>query len=269
MSDLDQSRRRELADFLRKCRERITADEVGLPVGERRRAPGLRREEVAVLAGVSPTWYTYLEQARDIQPSTQVLDSLARVLRLSEDERRYVHTLIHGHVSSPKPLDGGISADAYVQSLIKLHADSPYPVYASNHFADLIAWNDAATEWYDDWGELQPDDRNMVHWLFTSPRARVRLHDWEDEARDTLARWRAAMARWQGHARPQQLVRELTGSSVEFARWWTQHDVLEHRSRARTFDHPRLGTRRMRILPVFSPETGSTGIVFHLPEEML
>jgi transcriptional regulator with XRE-family HTH domain len=121
----DDASRRELATFLRSRRERITPADVGLPAGPRRRTHGLRREEVAVLAGVSPTWYTYLEQGRGIQPSREVLDSLARVLRLSEDERRYIHSLAHGAVIQTAPLDADVPADQLIEQIISTFEESP------------------------------------------------------------------------------------------------------------------------------------------------
>src|SRR5689334_23475222 len=117
--------RRELAGFLRSRRARITPAQVGLPTGPRRRTAGLRREEVAVLAGVSPTWYTYLEQGREIQPSPEVLDSLAQVLRLSEDERRYLHSLVRG--APGVPLAAEIPAADLIRQLTASFDGSPYP----------------------------------------------------------------------------------------------------------------------------------------------
>ncbi|HEY7487060.1 MAG TPA: helix-turn-helix transcriptional regulator [Streptosporangiaceae bacterium] len=110
MSSRSGDSRQELARFLKSRRAKVTPAAAGLPTGLRRRTTGLRREEVAVLAGLSPTWYTYLEQGRDIHPSAQVLDALARVLRLTEDERRYLHMLALGAVHGPQPLLGDIPA---------------------------------------------------------------------------------------------------------------------------------------------------------------
>jgi transcriptional regulator with XRE-family HTH domain len=258
--------RRELAHFLRSRRARVTPAEVGLPAGGRRRTPGLRREEVAVLAGLSPTWYTYLEQGRDVHPSDQVLDSLARVLGLTEDERRYLHRLAHGHPGRPRPLADQASAEQVVRQLVATAADSPYPVYAANLYGDLIAWNQAATSYYTDFGRL-PEGGNMIRWLLTAPEARQRLADWSRDARDIVARWRATTATLGDDPRLQAMVAELRERSPEFGGWWDSHDVREHRSRLRRFRHPELGEQVMRLIVVRAPEFEPWIVAFHLPAQ--
>jgi transcriptional regulator with XRE-family HTH domain len=257
--------RRELARFLRSRRERIAPSEVGLPAGPRRRTQGLRREEVAVLAGVSPTWYTYLEQARGIQPSREVLDSLARVLRLTEDERRYVHSLAHGSVIQTSPLDGEIPAIDLIKQVVALFEESPYPVYAVNLYCDLLAWNRAATEWYDDWGALPPEERNILRWMLVSPVARTRLVDWEDDAKDIVARWRAESGKHAGDPVLRERISELAHLSPEFRSWWGQFRVVEHRSKVRRFRHKILGHQVMRIVPMNSVEIIPVVVVPHIP----
>ena len=257
--------RLELARFLRSRRERISPAEVGLPSGPRRRTQGLRREEVAVLAGLSPTWYTYLEQGRSIQPSRQVLDSLARVLRLTEDERRYLHILAHGDFIEASPLESDLPATELIRQLVAVTDDSPHPVYAYNQYTDLIAWNQACREWYDDWDAMLASERNMLRWMLTSPVAKRRLVDWEADTKDVVARWRTDCGRRPADAAVRQRVSELSRLSADFASWWHSHDVQEHRSRVRRFRHDHLGQQVMRIVPLQSPEIMPAGIVFHLP----
>ena len=257
--------RQELARFLRSRRERIAPSEVGLPSGTRRRTTGLRREEVAVLAGVSPTWYTYLEQARGIQPSREVLDSLARVLRLSEDERRYVHRLALGEVVHADPLDAEVPAEALVGQIVAMFENSPYPVYAGDNYGDILAWNPAACEWYEDWGALPPGERNILRWMLVSPTARVRLTDWKSDTMDAVARWRSEISKHPHDPRQQAQVAEFSRLSPEFRAWWGQHHVVEHRSRIRRLRHDRLGAQSLRIMVVYSPEIVPVGVVLHLP----
>jgi transcriptional regulator with XRE-family HTH domain len=257
--------RQELAKFLRSRRERITPDEVGLPAGPRRRTVGLRREEVAVLAGLSPTWYTYLEQGRGIQPSREVLDSLARVLRLTEDERRYVHSLAHGSVVQTAPLTTDLTATDLIRQVVAQFDDSPYPVYAGDQYCELVAWNRAACEWYDDWSALPPGHRNFLHWLLSSPLARERLVDWEAVTQDTVARWRAECARHPDDPHIRARIAEFTRISRAFGDWWESHEVLEHRSAVRLFRHGHLGVQAMRIVVLQSPEFTPSGVVLHLP----
>ncbi|MEU5697009.1 helix-turn-helix transcriptional regulator [Actinosynnema sp. NPDC020468] len=264
---MDNTNKDELGRFLRSRRERITPASVGLPTGPRRRTKGLRREEVAVLAGLSPTWYTYLEQGRDIRPSPEVLDSLARVLGLSEDERRYMHMLAYGQVVNPKPLRLDVPVPDLVGRLVGLTASNTYPVYATNQYCDLLAWNPAALEWYDDWSVLPEGRRNFLRWLLTSPVARRRLPDWEDDTRDTVARWRAEVAKAPDDRRMRELVTEFGELDSDFTRWWNDHEVQEHRSAIRRFRLGNAPVRTLRIVPVQSVALSSCGIVFHVPVE--
>jgi transcriptional regulator with XRE-family HTH domain len=261
----EDNSRRELARFLRSRRERVTPADVGLPAGPRRRATGLRREEVAVLAGLSPTWYTYLEQGRDIHPSAEVLDSLARVLGLTEDERRYMHLLAHGKVNKPRPLAGELSAEEIVRQLVHTAESSAYPVYAVNLYCDLVAWNRAATSYYTDFSRLPPDRRNMLRWMLEAPEAKELLPEWTEEIHDLAARWRAMMATRDGDGRLDKLIAEFRELSPVFDRWWETHDVQEHRSRTRHFRHPRLGDQAMRLIVVQAADFAPCVVVFHVP----
>ncbi len=240
----------------------VPAD-VGLATGSRRRIGGLRREEVAFLAGISVTWYVYLEQARDVQPSRELLDSLARVLRLNEDERRYMHRLAHGSVGTGIPLPAEISPVDTVEQIVGLSSDSLYPVYACDHYCDLLAWNPASCEWYGNWDEMRAP--NLLSWMFADPVARERLADWELEAQDMVARWRSESARHPDDARIQEQVAELGRLHPEFDDWWKHHEVLEHRAGLRGFRHPRFGLQTLRVVPLLSPEFSPTGIALHLP----
>jgi transcriptional regulator with XRE-family HTH domain len=252
---------------LRSRRERVTPADVGLPAGPRRRSPGLRREEVAVLAGLSPTWYTYLEQSRDINPSAEVLDSLARVLGLTEDERRYLHVLAHGNVRKPRPLVADVSPEEIVSQLVVTAENSPYPVYGADLYCDMVAWNRAATTYYTDFGCLPEGRRNMLRWLLESDEAKERLPDWLEDTRDVVARWRAVVPK-HGSRRLEALVDEFKQLSPEFGHWWEGHDVRERRSRFRRFLHPRLGLQTMRLITVQAADFAPCVVVFHAPALM-
>ena len=256
--------RRALADFLKSRRERVVPTDVGLSGGSRRRTGGLRREEVAFLAGISVTWYVYLEQAREVQPSRELIDSLAQALRLSEDERRYMHTLAHGAAAGAAPLAVDLSPADVVGQIVGQSADSPYPVYAGNHYGDLIAWNPAAHDWYGNWDRLGVG-HNYLRWLISDPVAHDRLVDWEGEARDMVARWRSESARHPVDERTTTLRAELAQLHPDFADWWQHHEVQEHRSRLRHFRHPRLGLQAFRLVPLITPEFPSVAVVLHLP----
>jgi hypothetical protein len=220
-----------------------------------------------VLAGLSPTWYSYLEQGRKIRPSSEVLDSLARVLLLSEDERRYIHMLAHGQVGEAQPLDDDFPGEDVIRQLVTTTGTGPYPVYALDLGGNLIAWNPATTQWYADFSAMPATARNMVRWMFTDPAARIRFADWAADARDIVARLRTVPARRPHDATLSNLVSELRQGNADFRRWWDEHVVIEQRSRLRTLRHPTLGIRTMRLVVVYPADTDSYMIAYHLPTD--
>ena len=168
------SARRELADFLGSRRRQLAPAAVGLPAGTNRRTPGLRREEVALLAGVSHTWYTWLEQGRDIRPSRQVIDALARTLQLSAAEREYVLRL-----SGNDPVAAVEAPDAmpeHLQGLMDALGSSP--AYAITSSWSIVGWNRAYERLYPGVADLAPGDRNLLWVVFTDPAVRELLGDW-------------------------------------------------------------------------------------------
>jgi transcriptional regulator with XRE-family HTH domain len=257
--------RRELARFLRTRRERITPEQVGLPESARRRIRGLRREEVAVLAGLSPTWYTYLEQARDIRPSPEVLDSLAAVLQLTEDERQYLHELALGHVENAFAVTPVGMVNSLVAELVQLAGQTAYPLYALDYTGEVIAWNDACRVWYTDWADLPGIERNMVWWILMNPEARERIVDWQDDARDIVARVRGWSLRFPHDPRVSELITRLSAESEEFERWWPDHEVRGRRLRPRRFRIEGLGIRSMRLAVVHPADDPNVTMAFHLP----
>lgn len=263
--DAAEEARIELARFLRTKRERLTPAEVGLTGGPRRRATGLRRSEVAVLAGLSTSWYTYLEQGRPVQPSRMVLDCLARVLCMTEDERRYIHTLVHESYGRLDLLAEGVGVDL-ARDIVATTQDSPLPVYACNDYFDLVAWNPACTTWFcDDWSDLAQDDCNILYWLLVSPTARQVLVDWLDITKQIIARWRLDCSRRAGEERVAAMVDKYCGLSPVFAEHWASQEVMEHRIQVRRFRHPTLGERTLTAVPMISPSLGPHGVIFHVP----
>ncbi|MFE5813308.1 helix-turn-helix transcriptional regulator [Streptomyces sp. NPDC056479] len=213
--------RRELGAFLRSRRERITPDQVGLPPTGRRRTPGLRREELALLAGISATWYTYLEQGRDIRASDQVLDALASTLRLDRYERGHLFELA-GHASEaeteePEPLTAEVAA---VPLLLQ-----PHPAYIIGGNYDVLSCNRAADELFPHLTAAVDRPANFVRWVFLEPAARAVLVDWELEARGLLARLRTLAGRHPGDPRYTRLIDELNAGSPEARAWWPLYDV--------------------------------------------
>lgn len=239
MSTNDQERRKELAHFLRTRRERIAPEAVGLPAGSRRRTPGLRREELALLAGVGVTWYTGLEQGRAITVSTQVLESLARVLDLNAVERNHLFLLARQQQpADPYPFTTAISPA--LQHILDTMGTSP--AYVANPRWDVLGWNFAMTRLYNtDFGTLPPRERNILRLVFTAPSHRTILVNWEQAAQGLLALFRASAERYIGESWLKELVAELELASPEFRAWWPQHAIQTTHTGKKELNHPLVG----------------------------
>lgn len=232
------ARRREAGDFLRSRRERLTPPDVGLPNGVRRRTPGLRREEVAILADVGTTWYTWLEQGRDVRPSSEVLSALAGALRLDPIERRHLFVLHDRPAPELRPV-GPERVDAPLRRM--LDSLTSQPAYVLGRRWDVLAWNRAAEIVYGPYGRLEGDERNALHLVFVDPDHRRLLVDWEAVARASLAMFRADCARYAGNPDFERLVARLTRLSPEFARWWPKREVARPLAGQKRIDHPTAG----------------------------
>jgi transcriptional regulator with XRE-family HTH domain len=237
-----------LGQLLRSRRERLAPADVGLPAGlsagRRRRTAGLRREEVALLASMSATYYTFLEQGRPVRPSAQVLDALASALRMSAAERRYLHVLAYGPGSSSEPAS---SASAPPERLDPAVADlvqrlEPFPTLVKGRRWDVLAANPAARELFGDWSAGPPGERNLVRWMFTTDQAREIYLEWEPEARAMLGRFRLSAARYPDDPDVRALIAELQRDSEQVRDWWPRHDVAAiGGSGSKKLRHPRLG----------------------------
>ena len=232
-----------LGELLRSRRERLAPADVGLPAGSRRRTAGLRREEVALLANLSVTYYTFLEQGRPVRPSAQVLDALASALRMSAAERRYLHVLAYGPGGSSGPAQ---AASAPPERLDPAVADlvqrlEPFPTLLKGRRWDVLAANPAACELFADWTAGAVGERNLVRWMFTTDQAREVYLEWEPEARAMLGRFRLSAARHPGDPDIQALIAELQRDSEHIRDWWPRHDVAPIESGTKKLRHPRLG----------------------------
>jgi transcriptional regulator with XRE-family HTH domain len=254
---------RILADFLRTRRERIDPADAGFPKNVRRRTPGLRREEVAILAGVSPTWYTILEQGRDVSPSAEVLDSLARALRLTEHERLYLHGLACRRVPMGDSEIRHAATEAELQKVVDL--TDPNPAYVFNRVGDILGWNASAAEWYDDFGEIRDDRRNFLWWMFTSPRAPESMVDWAAEARDLVGQFRSGAAALPDGGRIPDMVAELERISPHFGLLWKEHFVSGPARRVRRLRHPAHGVVRVKLVTLYDETHTSIGLTLHMP----
>ena len=231
-------RLRELGAFLRSRRERLSPADVGLAPGFRRRTPGLRREEVALLAGVGTTWYTWLEQGRDIRPSAEVLTALAETLHLDGAERRHLFIL------AGRPQAGRLppAPERIDEPLARmLESLAGHPAYVMGRRWDILAWNRAASAVFGDYGALEGDGRNIMHVLFTNARHRRMLVEWEALARSALGQFRADSAKYLGDPGFERLIALLDAASPEFRRWWPERDVLSRQSGVKRLNHPQAG----------------------------
>lgn len=260
------SRHADLGHFLRSRRQKLGPTDVDLPVRGRRRGPGLRREEIAALANVSPSWYTNLEQGRKVRPSVEVLDSLADALRLDHTNRIYLHALGAGQADSILP-ETGPDPDIVgrVDRLMVASQHVPYPIYVIDGLGNLLAWNDQMGDWYDDFAARRGRDRNLVWWMFTEPRARERIVNWDVDARELVARVRFFVGVSRSTVEVRTTVRDLYAESTEFATWWDDHEVLDQETRRRTFRHPHHGVRPLDLLVMRPAPNAAMSIVYHLP----
>ncbi|MBC3380571.1 helix-turn-helix domain-containing protein [Serratia fonticola] len=223
--------RQELADFLRMKREKLSPQAVGLPSGTRRRTPGLRREEVAALAGVGLTWYTWLEQGREINASVGFLEDLARVLKLDATERYHLFLLAHQRL----PVVAGHQWCQVTPLVRRLLDDLTLrPAYVMNLSWDIIAWNPAADRLFAI-TERQPQQRNMLWMLFADPELNQRLMGWQEQAPQILASFRRDYARAPQDATMLQRIQALSEVSPQFRQLWQQHDIHGRCQGQRTF----------------------------------
>jgi hypothetical protein len=232
-----RDRRRQLSAFLRSRRARLSPEEVGLPLTSRRRTPGLRREELALLAGISATWYTYLEQGREIRASEQVLSALAAALRLDRHERDHLLQLA-GHATASEADDGEpLTAEAGAVPLLL----QPHPAYIIGGTYDVLVHNQAAEELFPGLVTEAGRQANFARWVFLEPLARDVVVEWETEARGLLARLRTLAARHSGDARYSRLIEELNAGSPEVRDWWPRYEVQARHSGRKRLRHPRRG----------------------------
>jgi transcriptional regulator with XRE-family HTH domain len=246
------TRRQELADFLRQRRAETTPEAVGLEANGRRRTPGLRREEVSQLAGVGLSWYTWLEQGRDITPSASVLDALARVYDLSAAERAHLFNL----AGVPLPVAEGdyrVEVPAELRSVV-LELD-PYPAYLIGPRTDVLVWNDAVARLLGEPSRAPDGERNLLWWLFIDNERHE--NGMSATARNTLARFRAEHARRYDEPAFRDLIEALLRESPRFRELWRRHEVLDGQLGRKEIDHPTMGPlvlNHLQSIPTSHPE---------------
>ncbi|MFJ7246137.1 helix-turn-helix transcriptional regulator [Kitasatospora sp. NPDC098652] len=235
-------RTKEIAGFLRSRRARVTPEAAGLPAdGRVRRVPGLRRDEVARLAGVSTEYYTRLEQGRALNPSPEVVDAITRALRLDDTEREHLTDLLH---SDPRPTTRRAPATAQRVRpglYLMLETLDRVPAFILGRRTDVLASNRLAREVLTDFDALPANRRNLARYYLLDPKARETVGDWERLAAETVAMLRFEAGRYPQDRRLADLVGELTLQVPEFTGWWNDHRVLRRTHGAKHYHHPLVG----------------------------
>jgi transcriptional regulator with XRE-family HTH domain len=257
-------RREQLADFLRTRRAALQPADVDLPNGGRRRTPGLRREEVAQLAGVGTTWYTWLEQGRDVRASVEVLEALARALRLDPFER--AHLLLLGRGEQDPPC---APPEEHVSPMLRRLIENlgPNPAFILGRRWDYLAWNRATCALFGDLDALPAPARNHVWLTFMDPGRRRLVCDWEETAQRCVAKFRADSAHYLGDPAFEELISALRDASPEFRKWWKRHDVAGTGEGRKELDHPLVGRLDFEHASFVHPQTPGQRLALYSPAE--
>lgn len=258
--DARPDRRLELSDFLRTRRAKISPSDVGLADGARRRTPGLRREEVALLANIGATWYTRLEQGLPINVSAEVLQSIARALRLTADERSHLFLLAGLPLAVAPPEEERVS-DLVVRVLDSLN---PSPAYVLGRRWDILAFNRGA-DLLSDFSRLSGRARNLVWRLFMDDDARCRLGDPQCSMRRCVAQFRAVVSKYPNDAAIAELIADLRASSEDFRNLWAEHDVLGSVEGLKRYVHPVVGNMTLDHISFQLPGDGDMRMIVLTP----
>jgi len=259
----DMVQREELASFLRSRREATDPVSVGLRPGPRRRTPGLRREELAQLSGISVTWYTWLEQGRHISVSRQVIESLARVLRMAPAEREHLFTVaglaLPAQASGPPEVDDGLRR--LVQTL------DPSPAFVVNPWWDLLAYNQAYSVLHGGLDARPPAERNVLWLFFATDPARSLIVNWLDEARQLVGQLRAHLAQYPDDPRGPELVATLKAASPKFAELWQEHGTARFRNYRKGYQHPAAGLLSLDYIKLAAASDDQQHLTVLLPAD--
>ncbi len=233
---MSERRQSGFGEFLRSRREKMTPETVGLSGDRRRRTAGLRRQEVAELAGIGVDWYIRLEQGRAVTPSAMTIDALARALRLSKTEHAHLRALAR----SP---DRAVFARESVPDILHRLVNSlNHPAYVTGRRWDVLAWNAAAADLFPVFDRLAEEDRNILVYMFLEPEARrLFAAGWADEAKRMLAQFRTTHDLWADDPAYVRLLDRLREGSPEFGLWWEAHDVRTGGAGRKTLHHPTHG----------------------------
>ena len=259
MTVISDPRRGELGDFLRSRRQKLSPRAVGLPNGRRRRTPGLRREEVAELAGIGVDWYVRLEQGRAVSPSVTTIEALARALRLSKVERLHLRSL--ASIGDRR----AFARESVPDTLRRVVEGLNQPAYITGRRWDVLAWNRQAAEIFA-FDRLAEADRNILVHVLTNPATRRLFGSgWADEARRIVAQFRATHDLWAGDPAFITLLDRLRADSREFTGWWEAHDVRGPVAGQKKLRHPTRGTLRFEYATFQANDDPALKLVIYTP----
>ena len=252
--------RSELGDFLRSRREKLSPKTAGLASGRRRRTPGLRREEVAELAGIGVDWYVRLEQGRAVSPSVTTIDALACALRLGKVEHAHLRALARD--TSRR----AFARESVPEAIRRLVESLNQPAYVTGRRWDILAWNEAAADIFTDFGRAAEEDRNILIYMLTDPDARGLFGTtWSAEAKRMVAQFRATHDFWAGDPAFLDLLERLRRGSPEFATWWEAHDVRSGAAGRKLLNHPEKGLLRFEYATFQANDDPALRLVIYTP----
>lgn len=252
----------ELADFLKTRRAKILPSQVGLSSGARRRTPGLRREEVAQLAGIGLTWYTWLEQGRPIQVSAQVIESLSRVLLLDIQERIHLYLLANQPLPADIPEYKGAVSPALQNVLDNLIF---CPSLVTDQRWNVIAWNKAACLMFGDFTKMSIRERNIVWAMFTDDKYKQLLVDWNQYAKSLLGRFRTTCGQYIEDSWLVQFINDLKVLSTEFNLWWSLHEIESSSEKYKQLNHPVAGILDFEVCNFDVSDHSGLKLIVHTP----
>jgi len=261
--EITAERRRLLGEFIRSRRERTTPEMVGMAPGLRRRTPGLRREEVALLSGIGITWYTWLEQGRSINVSAQVLQSVARVLSLDPTERAHLFAL--AELPDPEQLAPLPEVSAGLQAMLDQLTPMPAAIFGPRW--EILASNRAYLGLFGDYTALPPLCRNIVWMCFMDPAWRTLLSDWSQFARRIVAKMRTAMADYVGDPGWTALLELMQHSSAEFCELWARHEVAPMDTCYKRYQHPQAGSLNVEASHLWLSDQRNARLTVQTPRD--
>jgi transcriptional regulator with XRE-family HTH domain len=259
---MEKQRYKELGDFLKTRRAKILPSQVGIPKGIIRRTPGLRREEVAYLAGVGLTWYTWLEQGRAIQVSADVLESLSRVLMLDKQERIHLYTLARQVLPSDIPSYQGTVSPILQHVLDNLVLS---PSFIMDIRWNIISWNKAARVVFADYSKINLRERNMVWMMFTNPDYKKLFIDWEFHAQGMLARFRSTIGQYIEDPWLINFIEDLKAESEQFSLWWSKHEIRGNSEINKKLNHPIAGKMEFEFSSFDVSDNPSLKLIVNTP----